>query len=169
MAALKRIRNDDERRATMMQYVEMAHKALGACKALRVRSAPQSPIIHVELAGAQPDMSKSESVLATEKRLQALVDKCMDKGVLLTRAKYADAERARPVRARTQCAVAANTLTQRALRHSRRRFACAFRRRSPRTKSPRLCKAFARSQRQCETECRESETGAQHCNNFGDK
>jgi serine palmitoyltransferase len=85
-AALKRIRTDDARRRTMNRYVEIAHDVLGAKDTpFKLRSARQSPIIHLELRADN-----------TDERLQQLVELCIANGVLLTRAKYVEAELFRP-------------------------------------------------------------------------
>ena len=75
----------------MNRYAEQARTAIGKCAALDVRGDPRSPLVHVEWAREEADQ------LTVEHRLQAIVDRCLQRGVLLTRAKYADAERARPV------------------------------------------------------------------------
>jgi serine palmitoyltransferase len=85
-AALKRIRTDDARRRAMVRYAEIATELLSAKDSPFVlRSSPQSPLIHIELRKDN-----------TDARLQQLVENCIDRGVLLTRAKYVEAELFRP-------------------------------------------------------------------------
>jgi hypothetical protein len=70
----------------MNRFVEIAHDVLGAGDApFKLRSSRQSPIVHVELRADN-----------TDERLQQLVELCIANGVLLTRAKYVEAELFRP-------------------------------------------------------------------------
>jgi len=90
LVSLKRLKEDQKRRALMVDRTALAYKVLGTSKIFSLRSTKESPIVHLEWRNASDDL------LNTERRLQAVVDLCLERGVLITRSKYVSADKLRP-------------------------------------------------------------------------
>jgi len=90
MAVFDMLESDPSLIANLHKNTQRLYNELKRIKGLQITSSPQSPTIHLQLERSTGDREKDEDLL------EQIVDGALQKGVLLTRAKYIEKEKFLP-------------------------------------------------------------------------